>query len=286
MGRERYQRLQSVWFGPRTVLKLNEAFQQAVILPEVFTMDEKLKPFTGDSPYIWYVPNKDPPSGHWITEATMKAPLSGLPFLVNATPVQQAEGPSMLEFYQKSFGWMSEDQKKSIVIVSDAYYMDNASRTWLRDNGFKYLAAINPTRFAEVWEPLQLKVKKKKHVAVAWCDATQEAAVHFWTSHNKKAYLLTNAFTYEANRKAINKDIFSNTYVHLFNTADRLNHFIYKRGYPWRRAGWMYSFDNFHFTTLLWNIYVMYHELNQLEKEIDWLDFCETLAHAMWNKYC
>ena len=108
----------------------------------------------------------------------MKAPFSGLPFLVNATPVQQEEGPSMVEFYQKSFDWMAEDQKKSIVIVSDAYYIDDALWTWLCNNGFKYLVAVNLTRFAKVWEPLKMKVKSKKHVAVAWCNDTQEAAVH------------------------------------------------------------------------------------------------------------
>ncbi len=42
----------------------------------------------------------------------------------------------MLEFYQNSFGWMDDEQKKKVVILSDAYYMD-PSRRWLRANYFQ-----------------------------------------------------------------------------------------------------------------------------------------------------
>jgi hypothetical protein len=285
MGRDRYQRLQHMWLSPSAVSMLNEASQSVVVLPEVLTMDEKLKGYTGTSPYIRYVPNKDPCNGHWITETTMKGPITGLPFLINATPVQQEQGPTMVEFYQSSFDWIAEADRKNIVVISDAYYMDDASRRWLRAHGFKYLVAINPKRFAEVWKPLQLKVKKKKHIGVAYCATTGEAAVHFWTEQGKKAYILTNAFTYSKGRSKINGHVFSDTYCHLFNTADRLNSYICKKGYPSRRTGWHYSFDNFHFTTLLWNVYVLYHEIYELDKEIEWKDFCKTLATQLWHKY-
>lgn len=285
MGKGRYIRLSKVWLGPFTVQRLNAAAQSIIDLPEVITIDEKLKGFTGSTPYRRFVPNKDPSSGHWITESTMKGPNTGMPFLINAIPVQQEAGPTMLEFYQGSLAWLDVDQRKKVVVVSDAYYMDNASRLWLRSSGFKYLCAINPVRFAEVWEPLKMKVKKKKHVSVAWCSTTGEAAVHFWTHEGKKVYILTNAFSYQPSSSAINTTVFSDTYCHLFNTVDRLNHYIYQKGYPWRREGWQYSFDNFHFTTLLWNVYTLYHELQNLEKEVPWKEFCVELAKQLWSKY-
>jgi hypothetical protein len=285
MGRDSYKRLQGLWLCPSAVVLLNEASQSVIEVPEVLTIDEKLKGFTGETPYLRYVPNKDPTNGHWITECTMKAPKSGLPFLVNAIPVQQAEGPTMLEFYQNSLGWMDDEQKKKVVIVSDAYYMDDASRRWLRANHFKYLVSVNPQRFREVWKPLAMKVKKKKQIAVAWCSTTGEAAALLWTTENKKSYMLTNAFTYSSSGTPVNATVFSDTYCHLFNTADRLNSYLYHRGYPWRRTGWIYNFDNFHFTSLLWNVYVMHHELNQLEQEMDWCEFCVLLAKQLWGKF-
>ena len=72
-------------------------------------------------------------------------------------------------------------------------------------------------------------------------------------------------------------------YSHCFNTADRLNHYIAKRGYPYRRTGWQYSYDGFHWTTLLWNVYVLYHEQYN-EVSLTWKEFCEQLAKDMWEK--
>jgi len=51
----------------------------------------------------------------------------------------------------RHWGGLEEDDRKRVVVVADAYYLDDRSRTWLREKGFKYLIAINPTRFKEVW---------------------------------------------------------------------------------------------------------------------------------------
>lgn len=150
MSHDRYQRLQRTWVTPQTVEILNRAAAEMVILPEVITIDEKLLPYYGKSPYLRYVPNKDPNIGHWITEAVIKGKFTGWPYLLNAFPVQQNEGPTMLDFYQHALQDVPEGKRASLVIVSDAYYLDDKSRCWLLDSGFKYLMAVNPTRFKEV----------------------------------------------------------------------------------------------------------------------------------------
>jgi hypothetical protein len=116
------------------------------------------------------------------------------------------------------------------VIVSDAYYMDNASRAWFRNSGSMYLAAINPTRFNEVWQPLKMKVKKMGKVAVAW--RTEEAAAHFWASEKRKTNMLKNAFKWNKSKDEIASDVFDVACKHAFNTADRLNHFFDQEKYP------------------------------------------------------
>ena len=282
-GHHKYDRLQKLWMSPKVVEILNaKAAARVSIVPEVITIDEKLKKFSGDTPYRRYVPNKNPPTGHWITEATMKGPHTGLPYLIAAFPIQQHQGPSMLEMYQTSLSWIARQDRKNVVVVTDAYYMDDASRKWLRDNDFKYLAAINPTRFKEVWGPLERQIKHCGDGAVHWNDETGEAAVHIKLESGYKIYLLTNAFTYQLTQQPVNYTIFSDVYSHCFNTADRLNHFIGKKGYPYRRIGWQYSFDGFHFTTLLWNVYVLYHEQYN-EVDMSWKEFCEQLAKELWE---
>jgi hypothetical protein len=284
MGHGRYQRLQQVWICPEAVEKLNSAAQALVKLPEVVTMDEKLVPFEGESPFFRYVPNKDPNWGHWISETTIKGRKTGLPYLVNAFPVQQNSGPTMLEFYQHALNEIPAERRPSIVVVSDAYYLDDQSRTWLRDSGFKYLMAVNPTPFKEVWDPLKLKVKHIGEFAVAWNQDTREVAVHYWSPENGKIYLLTNAFSYRRSPTPLSVDIFYDTYKFIFNTADRLNHFLANKMYPHRRNGWQFSFDDFHFTTILWNTYTIYHEYYELQTNEDWVDFCIALAQELWNK--
>jgi hypothetical protein len=54
------------------------------------------------------------------------------------------------------------------------------------------------------------------------------------------------------------------------------------KGYPFRREGWMYSYDDdFHFTSLLWNTYVLYLEYYQVAPNYTWEDFCRQLSHEV-----
>jgi hypothetical protein len=281
MCQSKFIRIQRVWLCPQAVAVLSVASEGVIRGTEVITIDEKLKGYTGETPYLRYVPNKDPCNGHWITGTTVKGPSTGLPFLVNCFPVQQKSGPTMLDFYKVGLDWVSAADRGKTVVVTDSYYMDGSSRTWLRDQGSMYLAAINPTRFKEVWAPLKMKVKKQGQVSVAWNNRTGEAAVHCWTFENRNTFLPTNAFQYEKGKEKITSDVFDVAYRHTFNTADRLNHFLHDKDYPFRREGWNFNFDDFLFTALLWNVYVLYHEVNQLAQRCTWDGFCTQLSHEL-----
>ena len=115
MGRERYQRIQKLWIAPTTVTLLNEAAEALMLIPEVITIDEKLKPFEGESPCIRYVPNKNPHNGHWITETTVKGRATGLPYLLNCIPIQEKKGPAMMEIFKQALIRIWEDDKKRAV---------------------------------------------------------------------------------------------------------------------------------------------------------------------------
>jgi hypothetical protein len=97
MSRKRYNKLQRIWITKDTVTILAQASESLVVLPEVITIDEKHKPYSGESPYKRFVPNKDPPWGHWIMETVIKGSHTGLPF-INCFPAQQDSGPGSTEF--------------------------------------------------------------------------------------------------------------------------------------------------------------------------------------------
>lgn len=190
----------------------------------------------------------------------------------------------MLEFYQSSLEWLSPVDKNQVVVVSDAYYIDDQSRTWLRESGFKYLVAVNQQRFQEIWKPLSLKVSKPGDWTIAWNSKTKEAALLYWHEKYGKQYILTNAFSYIRGDTDINYLPLQLAYKYFFNTADRLNAYLHHREYPYRRVGWMYSFDDFHFSTLIWNTYILFHEFYSIEDNMEWKSFCVDLARELWGQ--
>ena len=282
MGKQRYKRLQKVWLCPSAVKKLNEASQALIRVPEVVDIDEKLQPFSGITPYLRYIPNKDPPNGHLIVETTLKGSSTQLPFLLNSYPVQQHDGPTMLEFFQAALGHLNEEEKQEVVVIADAYYIDEASRKWLRENGIKYLLAVNPTRFAEVWVGLRCEAQEIGAWVIGWSEETEEAALYHWHEKLGEIYLLTNAFSYVDDGKDLHEPIFERYYKHTFNITDKLNHHLHGKGYPYHRPKWMYNFDNFHFTSLLWNSYVLYHECHPNVPRMEWREYCVSLYSELW----
>ena len=117
---------------------------------------------------------------------------------------------------------------------------------------------------------------------MAWSEETQEAALVHWHPTLGKIHLLTNAFDYTDNGKPLEEPPFERYYKHTFNTSDKLNQAMHERSYPYHRPGWMYNFDNFHFTSLLWNTYVLFLECNPRVQDLSWHDFCVGLYSELW----
>ena len=77
------------------------------------------------------------------------------------------------------------------VLIADAYYLSGESRKVLRDNGIRYMCAINCTRFRDVWALLETHRTNEDEDLVAWNSTTQEIATLQSTKYGKK-YILTN----------------------------------------------------------------------------------------------
>ena len=91
----------------------------------------------------------------------------GLPILILCMPLTSTDARNVTIEPYNNFSLVDVHKevasyiRKESVIVEDAYYLDDQSRTFLRDKGMKYLSAINPVRFKEVWVECEKKVEKK-----------------------------------------------------------------------------------------------------------------------------
>src|SRR5204863_7748886 len=89
-------------------------------------------------------------------------------------------------------------QKKPI-LVADAYYLDDAGYGLLMQLGIKFLCAINPTRFSEIWEKCSELVNAPGDEVAFRNAETGVIAYMYWDPKHGKKHILTNAFHYSPN---------------------------------------------------------------------------------------
>ena len=178
---------------------------------------------------------------------------------------------------------VSKVVREGTMIVEDAYYLDDNSRTFLRKKNIPYISAINPVRFEEVWENAREYVSEKGDWVILYNENTKEHAMMKWDPiGERKQYVLTNAFENrkKTNKKNISTNVISDVYKLLFNGCDRYNNYLSNRYWPYRREGWQANFDDFFFAAFGMNLYVMYHEVMEIsdEEKISWSEFSLLVA--------
>lgn len=293
LGRNNFQQMISHMLIRLTMTKaVNDRLAKYILSGRHVMLDEKHKGTNKDAHLARWVHGKDPNWGHWITELTTIAPTTGMPLLMKVLPLTSTDADKVTIEPFNNFSLI--DVHKEIVpclrdgtfIVMDAYYLDDESRKYLRLEKVKYLAAINPVRFKEVWEELGVHVQKPGDWVNFYNEDTQEHAMMRYDplKGDRKQHVITNVFE---NRKKVSKkdpiiNVISDVYLLLFNGCDRLNSYFDNKYWPYHRWGWQSNFDDFFFAAISMNIYVMYHEINQiaLEDKISWDDFALMCARA------
>jgi hypothetical protein len=258
------------------VKDVNERLGKYVKSGRHVSLDEKHKGCQKDQYLSRWVHGKDPNWGHWITELTTIAPKSGMPILLKLMPLTSTEPKNVTIEPYNNFNLIEVHQELSThiregtLIVEDAYYLDDNSRTFLREKNIPYLSAINPVRFEEIWKVAKEYVSKKGEWVILYNEETEEHAMMRWDPiGERKQYVLTNVFQNrdKINKKAIDNNTISDVYKLLFNGCDRYNNYLSSRYWPYRREGWQSNFDDFFFSAFGLNLYVMYHEIVDLSDE-------------------
>jgi hypothetical protein len=263
---------------------LDRNYQGAMTLGRVITMDEKLKPFQGDSPHKRFVPNKDPNWGHWITELQTKGAHTGLPYLVGQYPLLHNGANKCVEIFQWSRGAIPPGS--SPITLADPYYLDAKSLTLLESRSEGYLCGVNSVRFREVWDLCRPFVKKIGDSVAFWNFRTNQLAMMLWDENFGTKYVLTNAFTWVMNEKKVDLLPVREAYKFFFNTCDRFNQHLHDKQWPYKRQHWKNNFDDFYFSALLMNTYVLWHEINVSVDKIPWKDFTKRLSMSVWARVC
>lgn len=269
------------------VEEVNERLGRYIESGRHVMIDEKHKGTNREQYLARWVHGKDPNWGHWITEVTTIGAKTGMPLLIKLMPLTSTEPRNVtLEPYNNLslvdvHREIGPILRKDTFIVEDAYYLDDQSRTYLRDEGIKYISAVNPVRFAEVWEECKPFVQNKGDWVIMENKTTKEHAMMRWDPiGERKQYVITNAFKTrkKAYKKATDINAISETYKLLFNGCDRFNSLLNNKYWPYDRKGWQQNFDDFFFSAIILNIYVIYHEQFELKSNISFNEFSLDLA--------
>lgn len=297
LGRDNFRlMLSNMLIRLSLVKEVNQRLGQYILSGRYVNIDEKHKGTNRNQHLARFVQAKDPHWGHWITEVTTPAPKTDMPLLLKLLPLSSTEPRNVTVEPYNNLNLIDIHKeiipciRKGSVIVEDAYYLDDNTRKHLRESSFKYISAINPIRFAEVWTEAQKSVQKKGDWVVLSNKKSNEAdefAMMKWDPlGERKQYVLTNAFKMreKVSKKSVDVNTISETYRHLFNGCDRFNNLLNNKYWPYDRDGWQSNYDDFFFSSIILNIYVMYHEANDLVEKMSFSSFSLNLANTI-SKY-
>jgi hypothetical protein len=233
--------------------------------------------------------------GHWVSESSILGPTTGLPFVFRLMPTTTLDNRNVenepynnklvSELIEEAYSDVNDDS----ILVADGYYPDRMGRKYCRSNEKLYLFKVSKKRFSELF------VEAKKHInqnnrddfVVLYSEETKEHFMYYisyQSSKVKEKGVLTNAFVNScAPKKYIAPNTIKIAYRTYFNFNDRFNHFLSDRYWPYKRSYWQANYDDFFFAAVQMNVYTLYHELNQIEKNVERREFSKILSFELFK---
>jgi hypothetical protein len=233
--------------------------------------------------------------GHWISESSILGPTTGLPFVFRLMPTTTVDNRNVenepynnklvSELIEDAYTYVDNDS----ILVADGYYPDRMGRSYCRSNEKLYLFKVSKKRFSELFS------EAKKHIdqnnrddfVVLYSEETKEHFMYYisyQSSKVKEKGILTNAFVNSCAPKNYSApNTIKIAYRTYFNFNDRFNHFLGDRYWPYKRSYWEANYDDFFFATVQMNVYTLYHELNQIKKNVERREFSKKLSFELFE---
>lgn len=177
----------------------------------------------------------------------------------------------------------TKDQAKKPTLFCDPYYLDTEGRAYLQEIGFPYHCSVNRTRFEYLFETTKVRVKGTGQWEALYSQKNNEFAASIWDVDVGKRFLLSTSLK-KSGQSTKNKPESPPgwyAYKHSFDACDKFNLELSKIFWPYKQKGWQNDFDDFLFSTALFNAYVLYRESN---KKIN-IDFITALGDLSQQLY-
>jgi len=253
---------------------LSSAFGSLVRGVPFYVLDEKLKRYTGNSPYIRQVLTKPDKIGHWISELCVLL-AQDIPFCTGVYPLTSCKAAGEKTSVLTLIEWAARKMHrlpagKNPTLVADSYYLDTAGKKHLNDTKIPYICSVNPVRFRSQCDVLKREVggSHGKWAAIQ-NSGTGELAVHVMDPTVGAKYVFTNCFKEQTRKKLRAHQIpVWGEYRYAFSACDKLNLQMAGHYWPFRRMTWSHSIDSFVFTVLLFNTYNLYRFANDEDTSI------------------
>jgi hypothetical protein len=259
--------------------------------------DEKLLHFTGNSGDIRKVVSKPDRVGLWFYQLCVK--LSNktsylLYFKLHHS--DEARGESIpVSSIVKTWGEIVKRKSDGKALLAmDSYYLDNAGRTWLRENKINYVASVTKERFPGLCNKLIDKVEKPGQWEGLHNSETGESFVYHWDTEKNagKKFVISNAFKLHYERYKTNIIPLYDHYKLTFKACDTFNAGLHDRTWPHKHGGRDAHGDlglqsNFAMSCALQNVFNCYCDYNKIGSgNYDFRELCIRLADELFGYCC
>ena len=277
---------------PVDVIKgqLSEDWADLVEHGESVALDEKLRHFTGLSPYSKSVPSK--PDAIGLETAQMAVSLEGTadPFVFGLYPLtsskQTNESVPMTQIASWALGLLRTSLPLGCppVVVTDCMYNSAAVRELYFKQRGHFLMAIRPNHCGDLDILLGTDVAKRPATVYARHRPSGLIVCRHWPSDAKSAYktVTTNAMV-EAHGPIVDPEsppIYKH-YALLFNTCDKANKTMSGMWWPYRTSGHSRRFSDFALDMGFLNLYTACKYSSVVEPDVRMDRFLEKAAFQL-----
>lgn len=222
---------------------ISQNFLSSVLmLGETVAGDEKLFHFTGDSGDVRLVISKPDRIGLWFYQLCVPL-LNGSSFLLwfrmhHSNSFYGINIP-VSDVVKSWANIVQTTGEPNTILTMDSYYLDSAGRSFLRESGVKYIAAITKERFGRLFEILSPKCEKPGDWGGIHNADTKETVVLNWSMDQKvgKKMVMSNAFKKQRRSNLNNIVPVYDVYKITFSACDRFNRGLHDRRWPHKHGG-------------------------------------------------
>lgn len=260
--------------------------------------DEKLFHFTGDTPYLRYVPTKPDRVGLWMYELCVKLP-NLKPYLIHcrmeSASARLGTHSTVTDIVEEWIDIIAELDDPYTILFIDSYYHSRGVRNLMVERGVSYCAASTENSFNDLCTVLTRKVTKRGKYAMAWKASTNELFVHFYSEEERigRKFVCSTAYLRQVGRlpQGPARHIPGFDLFRLgFNFCDSFNRNLPKTTFPHKSGGYQHHGERGHqhkymMAVILQNIFAMYDHMHPQQPLPDNnTTRCEQLAKALYTR--